>query len=119
MSDEELDDARKLVSSDHNKECDMRYAACKCGYEASLEAAVPYLIARLDAAERERDALREAQSGIEARVAAECDRLWRIAIWNEHKRRGTRDEWAMREVNEYADARAALTANHSVPVVEE
>jgi len=59
MSDEELDDARKLVSSDHSKGCDMRYAACKCGYEASLEAAVPYLIARLDAAEREREAFAE------------------------------------------------------------
>ena len=61
MSDEGMSDAelRELVSRDHTKGCDMRFAACSCGYEGALESAVPALIARLDAAERDRDALRE------------------------------------------------------------
>ena len=53
-------DFHKLVSGDHDKGCGMRYAACSCGYEQALESALPLLLARATAAERERDALREA-----------------------------------------------------------
>ena len=69
------------------------------------------LIARLDAAERERDALREALQGMvrgcdyshfsDAQLAAEAERYT--------------SDW----IDLIIDARAALTANHSAPVVEE
>ena len=126
MSDEELDDARKLVSSDHSKGCDMRYAACKCGYEASLEAAVPYLIARLDAAERDRDALREALAmlaNIAEQYVLEVDGAQkRGASWYTQGASGLYQQvmlWSGRMRATIDRARAALTANHSAPVVEE
>ena len=70
-----------------------------------------HLLARLDAAERERDALREALQGMvrgcdyshfsDAELAAEAERY--------------PSDW----IDLITDARAALTANHSAPVVEE
>jgi hypothetical protein len=65
-----------------------------------------HLLARLDAAERERDALREA-------LGMAAFRLDTAAPYqNTTEQTVTVREWAKA-------ARAALTANHSAPVVEE
>ena len=113
MSDEGMSDAElhKLVSCDHDKGCGMRYAACSCGYEKALESALPLLLARATAAERERDALREALQG----MVRGCD----YSHFNDAELAAEAERYPSDWIDLITDARAALTANHSAPVVEE
>jgi len=72
---------------------------------------VAALIARLDAAERERDALREALKG----MVRGCD----YSHFNDVELAAEAERYPSDWIDLITDARAALTANHSAPVVEE
>ena len=49
MTPERIAELRELARRDHTKGCDMRCAACSCGYENDLEAAVPLMLDHIDA----------------------------------------------------------------------
>ena len=66
---------------------------------------------RLDAAERERDALREALKG----MVRGCD----YSHFNDVELAAEAERYPSDWIDLITDARAALTANHSAPVVEE
>ena len=111
MTPERIAELRELARRDHTKGCDMRCAACSCGYENDLEAAVPLMLDHIDA-----------QAATIARVIGAAKSLLALCeqagladdllatIYPDSKNRSgqTRDETAKQARRTMNEARAAI-----------